>query len=104
MTPDASLLVFPPVVVEAAATARAAGQAALDAQDTIGTGSGAPHALAARAFRPAAGAAYTRLQAAWSGELARLAVTLSRLGDGAEAAATDYVRTDARALHAVASR
>lgn len=103
MTPDTSLLVFPPVVVEAAATARAAGQAALEAQDTIATGSGAPHALAAQAFRPAAGAAYTRLRAAWSGELSRLAATLGRLGDGAEAAAVDYVRTDATALPATAS-
>jgi len=104
LTPDTSLLVFPPVVVEAAATARAAGQAALEAHDTIGTGSGAPHALAVQAFQPASGAAYGRLHAAWSGELSRLAVLLSRLGDGAEAAATDYVRTDARAIHVAAGR
>lgn len=104
MTPDTSLLVFPPVVVEAAATARAAGQAALEAQDAIGTGSGAPHVLAAQAFRPAAGAAYLRLHTAWSGELSRLADSLCRLGDGAEAAAGDYVRTDATALSMAASR
>jgi hypothetical protein len=89
VNPDGQLRVFPPVVVEAAATARGAGQAALEArsglqtlrQDTCG-------------FRLEAAVAFTRMRTAWLAELASLADAVSALGDQAEAAAQDYVRTD----------
>jgi hypothetical protein len=86
---DLQVRIFPPAVVEAAGTARAAGQGALEAHGDL---------LTLRegwsAFRPVAGAAFARMHSAWLAELGRLATELAALGDAAEAAAQDYVLTD----------
>jgi hypothetical protein len=94
---DSQLRVLPPVVVEAAATARAAGQAAFEAHSglqSLREGSAA--------FRPCAGAAFARMHSAWLAELTRLAGAVSDLGDRAEAAAQDYLVTDRHAFGAAA--
>jgi hypothetical protein len=91
---DTSLRVLPPVVAVGAATARGAGQNAVLARTGLVT------LPSAARFTPGAGAAVARLRSAWLAELERLAVAAAALGDAAEAAADDYVRTDRLAMAA----
>jgi hypothetical protein len=92
---DGTVRVYPAAVVVAASTARSAGQQALE----LGGGlRSLAHASAA--FLPTTGAAFARMHAAWLSELDRLGVAVSELGDSAEAAAGDYVRTDSGAMAA----
>ena len=96
MNREDALRVYPPAIIEAAGTARAGSQAALEAGGAL-SALGAT-AGASAAFRPGAGSAFARLHSAWLTELSRLASDLSGLGYRAEAAAEDYLRTDRRAL------
>jgi hypothetical protein len=86
---DGSVRVYPPAVVVAAGTARSAGRVALDLGEGLRS-----LAQGTAAFLPTAGAAFARMHAEWLRELTRLGVSVSELGDSAEAAAGDYVRTD----------
>lgn len=97
MNGDTSLRVLPPVVAVGAATARGAGQNALVAR------TGLVIDPAAARFSPGAHAALARMRVAWLAELDRLASAAAELGDAAEAAAGDYVRTDRLAMAAVPS-
>jgi hypothetical protein len=90
---DLALRVFPPAVADSATAARAAGQGALEAHGLVV----GQQALIV-AFRPPVASALARLQAAWAAELDRVATELTGLGDRAEAAADDYLRTDRLAL------
>ena len=92
MNGDTSLRVLPPVVAVGAATARGAGQNALLAR------TGLVAVPPAATFTPGVGAAVARMRVAWLAELDRLAVGAAALGDAAEAAAGDYVRTDRLAM------
>ena len=89
MNGDFSLRVDPPAVVDAAGTARAAAQVALDLGEGLTSLAQGPPA-----FLAGAGSAFARLSAAWFAELQRIATSASDLGDHAEQAAADYVVVD----------
>jgi hypothetical protein len=90
---DASgeVCVRPPALVEAAAGVRAAARVVEECATAV------RRSVSGCVVFGDAHAAYASWAAAWAGELALLAAETARLSSSVEAAAADYVRTDALA-------